>query len=184
MKFISDQEDADEFVARIEQMINGIIRIHAPKNLIVIKVNNWFGSRWLGFSGRILGALGVWKDELTLPPFVPNRILSQRKFSAPNYDEEEFCKLLHVKTPSVLALGRKVKQVIPDTALVWFCGNSRKQGRGCVLVYLPDGASHWPWYVSWKKDGESWKVTQTLNISAGELQDLLKAERPNSRAMA
>jgi hypothetical protein len=42
------------------------------KQTYVVKIDNWFGKRWLGFSGKALGALGVRKKKLTLPPFHPH----------------------------------------------------------------------------------------------------------------
>lgn len=74
MQIIPEQDDAHDFVALVEQSVNGILRQNAPLSLVLIKVDNWFGPMWLGFSGKILGAIGVWQPKLTIPPFVPNRI--------------------------------------------------------------------------------------------------------------
>ena len=41
------------------------------------------------FSGKAQGAIGVWKNDLTVPPFVPIRILGEHHFqqnSSLNYD--------------------------------------------------------------------------------------------------
>ena len=45
--------------------------------------------KWLTFSGKAQGAIGVWKNDLTVPLFVPIRILGEHHFqqnSSLNYD--------------------------------------------------------------------------------------------------
>lgn len=111
------------------------------------KINNWFGSNWLGFSGKALGALGVWNkprnmpaDNIRIPPFVPARVVSQRRFAGPAYEEVSSSKPIHIRVPSSFALLRKAAIAEPRTALVWYSGNSKTTGRGAVMVYVPIGA--------------------------------------------
>ena len=119
--------------------MNGIVRRHSPETLVLIKINNWFGSNWLGFSGR--GALDVWNkprnepsDNVRIPPFVPSRVVSQRSLAAPNYEEVANGKPIHTQMPSNRALLRKAATAAPGTALVWYGGNSRTAGRGAVMA--------------------------------------------------
>src|SRR5579864_610502 len=120
MRIATETDDAPEFIAEIQQLVQGLVRLHKTETLIVVKIDGWFGSRWLGFSGKVLGSLGVWKDRLTIPPFVPNRVLSQRKYIAPAYHEIDRGHPIHIKTTSNGALSRFVKDVAPRTALVWY----------------------------------------------------------------
>jgi hypothetical protein len=62
MNILPEKNDADSFIAQVDALANGIFRAHTPDILILVKVNSWFGSRWLGFSGKILGTLGVWQS--------------------------------------------------------------------------------------------------------------------------
>jgi hypothetical protein len=55
-------DDAPDFVGQVEQVANGIIRLHAPEYFVLIKIDNFFSSKWLGFSGKALGAIGVWHN--------------------------------------------------------------------------------------------------------------------------
>ena len=94
MKMTPEFDDAPDFIGHVEQVVNGVVRRHLPETLVLIKINNWFGSKWLGFSGKALGALGVWNkprnepaDNIRIPPFVPSRVVSQRSFAAPTYEE-------------------------------------------------------------------------------------------------
>lgn len=70
MKIEPDQDDACEFIAEVQVLAQGLLLTYAPPVVIVIKIKNWFGARWLNFSGKALGALGIWKTRLTIPPFV------------------------------------------------------------------------------------------------------------------
>ena len=174
--------DAPGFVSFVAAVANGILRRHAPPELILIKINNWFGSNWLGFSGKALGAIGVWHNPsyhpaniVRIPPFVPNRVLSQRKFSAPTYEEIYSGKPIHRRMPSRLALNRTVATAAPKSALIWYSGESKVTGRGAVMAYIPADDSYWLWYAAFGA-GESWKwnVTETLDIKRQDLSKLMQ----------
>src|ERR1035441_403754 len=62
MKITPEIDDSPDFVRQVEQVVNGVICLHAPETLVLIKIDNYFGSKWLGFSGKALGALGVWHN--------------------------------------------------------------------------------------------------------------------------
>src|SRR5438874_12134532 len=75
MKITPEFDDASDFVTKVEQAVNGIIRRHAPEAIFLIKIDNFFGSKWLGFSGKFMGALGSWNkpydkpaDDIRIPP--------------------------------------------------------------------------------------------------------------------
>jgi hypothetical protein len=163
MQIIPEQDDAHDFVALVEQSVNGILRQNAPLSLVLIKVDNWFGPKWLGFSGKMLGAFGAWQPKLTIPPFVPNRIVSERRFVAPVYSEAAMHRPIHLCIPSKIARTRSVSEVAPGAALVWFSGDSKKSARGSVMAYVPAGESYWSLYVGYTKR-ESWRVVKTLEL--------------------
>lgn len=111
---------------------------------VLTKIDNDFGSKWLGFSGKALGALGVWHNpsyhpanNVRIPPFVPNRVVSQRRFSGPAYGEIDGGKPIHKRIPSGMALNRMAVAEAPMSALVWYSGESEATGRGA-------GDTHWP----------------------------------------
>jgi hypothetical protein len=179
MRITPEFDDAPDFIGEVERVANGVIRRHAPETLVLIKIDNWFGSKWLGFSGKALGAIGVWSkpynrpaDNITIPPFVPNRVVSQRRFAAPAYEEIDGGKPIDKSIPSDLALVRKAALAEPMTALVWYSGNSQAAGRGAVMVYAPVGDSYWPWYAA-LETGEPWRVTETWDIKREDLSGLM-----------
>jgi hypothetical protein len=180
VKITPDIDDAPDFVRQVEQVANGVTRRHAPEILVLIKIDNFFGSKWLGFSGKALGAIGVWFNPsyhpasvVRIPPFVPNRVVSQRRFSAPAYEEIDCGSPVHKRMPSRVALNRTVATAAPKSALVWYSGESKATGRGAVMAYVPAGDSYWLWYAA-LETGESWSVTETLDIKRDDLASLME----------
>jgi hypothetical protein len=177
---IPQSDDSNDFVKQVELVVHGVLYRYTPETLVLIKIDNWFGSSWLGFSGKVLGALGVWHksynqpaDNIRIPPFVPNRVVSQRRFAAPAYEEVDAGKRLHIHIASTDALARKARTLLPNTALMWYSGNSSATGRGAVMVYAPVGASYWPWYVSLEK-GMPWRVTETWDIKRQDFSRIIE----------
>jgi hypothetical protein len=173
-------DDEPEFIRQVELAVNGVLRRSSPAALALIKIDNWFGSRWLGFSGKIIGAAGLtirpeYRDHnrLRIPPFVPERVVSQRRFAGPAFDEIDGGKPVHLSVPSRLALRRKAAKEEPETALVWYSGNSKANGRGSLLVYLPDCNSYWAWFVELER-GEPWRITEARGISPDAFSLLMK----------
>ena len=76
----ADQTDDVAFLGLVEQIINGAVVKHQPADVRVFKIDHWFDHKWLGFSGKVLVALGVWSKKLTVPPFVANRIIDQWQY--------------------------------------------------------------------------------------------------------
>ena len=180
LRIAAAPDDATDFVSIVERVILGIVARHSPKTLVVIKIDNWFGSNWLGFSGKALGLLGVWSkpydrpaDGIRIPPFVPNRVVSQRRFSGPNSAEIDSGKPIHARVVSTVALLRKAAAVAPNTALFWYSGNSLTAGRGAVMAYTPVENSYWPWYAGWQQDG-AWRLVETWDMKRQDLARLLE----------
>lgn len=179
MKILAQNDDAGGFVERVESIANSLLEQHKPQTALLLKIDNWFGFKWHGFSGKALGALGVWNNpfyhpsnEARVPPFVPGRVVLQRRFAAPDYHEIDRGEPIHKEISSSECLQRRLSEVAPNAALIWYSGNSRAAGRGALMAYLPIGDSYWPWYSSWQS-GDPWSVTQTKAIKREELQRLL-----------
>jgi len=182
MQIVLMDDDAAGFVTAVDQVVAGCLREYSPASLILIKIDNWFGPRWLGFSGKIMGTLGVRWRQLTIPPFVPHRVISQRRFEMPSYEEVDAGEPLHVRQTSAEAMERNVSEVVPDTALVWYSGNSGSAGRGSVMVYpprvYPSGADAKKiWYAEWQLN-KAWHLSLAKGIKPAELQRLMGQVAP------
>jgi len=173
MEIVPEETDSSEFLAIVQAVVNGLLLERKPPFIFLIKIDNWFGPRWLEFSGKVLGALGVWRSAPTLPPFVPKRVVSEKKFIAPSYGGAKHDAPLHRKVPSSYAVTRKVAELAPKGILVWYSGASRISGRGSVMAYVPGAQSYWNWYAGWTSR-EAWRLGTVVGAQKAELEQLIK----------
>ena len=178
MNITLQADDAPEFVSVVEDVVNGILRRYSPATLILIKIDNWFGSRWLGFEGKALGAVGVGMNvnkgqtgEIRIPLFVPARVVVQRRFVAPLFREVEAGQPIHKHIPSSEALHRKAALAARDVALVWYSGNSKSNGRGSLMSYLPLDSVYWAWFVDLEQ-GTPWRIAEIRGITADDFSSI------------
>lgn len=71
------------------KFVDGLTAMFAAqvKTVFLVRVDNWFGPKWLGFQARVSGAFGVRAQNAAtqsgpavIPPFKPSRIVSERRF--------------------------------------------------------------------------------------------------------
>jgi hypothetical protein len=170
IKLEREESDATQFLGSVESIINKFVLSELPSHLYVIKIKNWFGQRWLTFSGKVMGVMGVWKSQLTLPPFTPSRVLSEHYYSLSSgvYTLVPNAKKLHVKQSTSQNLVRRAALVVPGSILIWYSSNSELQGRGAIMVYSLAGMEPWPWYIEFKRS-DKWSVVRFRNVSLQEL---------------
>ncbi len=163
--------DSVEFMSRVEAVSAGLCRMSCPTDLIIVRIDNWFGPRWLKFSGKFIGLLGIWKKQLTLPPFTPARVVWQRSARlgrAGTYELTRSEPSLHVAQRSSDNFQRLVSEVPGLPVLVWFSGGSAANERGSLMAYVPNDAGWWTWYVE-LVDRDGWIVERRKGISSQEL---------------
>lgn len=141
-EFVSTQEgDSAEFMGKVRALAVGVARDYEPARLYIIRIDNWFGPKWMHFAGKFTAgkgaAIGVHKSRLHVPPFVPNRVVGQRVLAGPYYEETVDMPPLHIECPSKQALSRRIADIDKDAAFLWFSAESEAQKRGSVMVYLP-----------------------------------------------
>jgi hypothetical protein len=169
--------DSDEpaYISQIETILSRVTVDYEPSSFIVVKIDNWFGDRWLEFSGKILGAVGARSHKTpTLPPFVPNRVISQHEFML---SPEGFVATsnptppLHRKQPSEQNLKRKLADVAPGSAIAWYSDRSKSTGQGALMCSVPHGDAYWNWYAGFSEE-KHWAPTKCVGITIQELDQL------------
>jgi hypothetical protein len=171
MKIQVSDDDAPAFIEQNEACARGVARLLRPPELIAVKINNWFGPKWLPFSAPTRDPdAGIPANYLSLPLFVPNRVIGQLSFAAPNYVEHVSRRSVHARVRTSHARQRLMSDVLPGTAIIWYSGNSRPAGRGSLLVYLPMGDRYHAWYAGWYENGE-WRLALTKGTA---IQDLVR----------
>ena len=61
-----DEHDDPGYLDVVRPIMAGVLRVVAPPDAYVVKVDSWFGERWLGTD----------RKTLRLPPFVPARVVA------------------------------------------------------------------------------------------------------------
>ena len=165
--------DAAEFLARANAIVALALRPHVPE-VYLLRIDNWFGARWAGFGGKVLGLAGVhFRSDLPLPPFVPARVIQQTchryDLTKQQYTRVECARELHVEQSSSANLRRRIDQILPTAAVIWFSGNSAVVSRGSVMAYVPSETGHHAWYADF--DGSrSWRAVERIGLTKRELE--------------
>src|SRR4051812_7469443 len=73
------KNDDERFLALVSCIASAIVRDLRPTDVFVTRIDHWFDHKWLGFSGK--GLLGRHNKRLTIPPFLPDRVVSHRAYS-------------------------------------------------------------------------------------------------------
>jgi hypothetical protein len=174
MRIECAEGDAPAFLAQVEALAYGIALQMKPAFLVLVKVDNWFGPNWLPFSaGTRVPARGVEGRFLHVPLFVPNRVISERRFDAPQYEEAPIGRSVHAKDVED-ARQRRVSDLPRDSTLIWYSGGSTTNKRGSVLAYVAVGDLYKAWYAGWS-EGRCWHVDQAMGIDVKELSGLIDA---------
>jgi hypothetical protein len=178
---LGDDDDPD-FILLIARLISGAVITHRPAELIIVKIDHWFDHKWLGFSGKFLGAVGAWRPQVTIPPFVANRIVGQMHFFR---DEEHGTYVydgpgprIHHSGSSGSNLYRRVSKVVPATALFWCSGDTRLTRRGSLMGYNPVEKEYWTWFLDFNR-GADWQITKRKGIHEYEVRAFQEASAAN-----
>jgi hypothetical protein len=170
---LTDLDDI-RFIHAVRPIIAGAVAIVAPSEVYIVKVDNWFGARWLWFSHKALGAVGIGWFELRIPPFTPARILCESYFKRVDgeYQREPAPLQLHVTQTSADNATRRVSTLCPDAALFWWSGNTLRNGRGSLMAHMLAPEGHVGWYAEFKvDDAGAWLPALTRRTSRTELED-------------
>ncbi len=170
----TNKDDDADFISLTQRLIHGIVSTRRLDDYCVVRIDNWFGDRWLNFSGKTLGALGVHKPtRVTFPPLVPSRV---RSYTLSRFDatEDDYCAVeegqpVHKWQSSGTNLQNFVESAFPESSFFWFSGNSGANRRGSVMGYVSGNGECWTWYLEFRKDTE-WKQSKGINIAPDEVR--------------
>lgn len=173
------ETDAPEFMATTEAIL---LRIESgrPRQIYVVRIENWFGRKWAGFAGKVMGALGVaYFDDLVVPPFVPNRVTAQSCYELSSATGEYSLagrgSELHLDQTSSQNLRRKVAELFPGVAFLWFSSNSAVNGRGSVMAYVPSPSGHERWFVEMALGKtRGWHASHLIGPTRADLESFTK----------
>jgi hypothetical protein len=173
IKLLPNDNDNLEFIQIVQSILDGFIQSHTPKEIYIIKIDNWFDFKWRSFAGKILGIAGVRSKELIVPPFNPNRVLEQSHFQkfGETYEKQD-APAIHFYQPSEENLSRKLRYYSDSSMFFWFSGNTQNTFRGSIMIYQIEDERESSWYISFLKK-EKWQIYKTGGISRNEVLALI-----------
>ena len=179
------KESDSEFTSIVERMVNNAVRRTNPLEVYVVEVDGWFDYKWQRFSGTVMHEISVWRGKLTLPPFHPSRILSERHFrldpDSKLYAEAQ-AKPLHIHQPSVQNLQRTIRSVSASGLFVWYSQISKDADRASLMLYTVNADDASAWYAGFTKKGE-WELAQVNGTSRKAAGAFLRSGNPASKLL-
>lgn len=135
-----DETDDETFTEIVSDVVNGMLLDAKVAGISVVKIRDWFGPKWLGFTGKKLGAFGVHDFPVAIPPFHPNRVLSQR-FYAYHSNSLTYEKIwppfrLHIHQHSEDNFERRLYKYFRSGAFAWYSSDSARTGQGALMIYV------------------------------------------------
>lgn len=176
------ESDDPEFIEVLDEVVHGLIELHAPERFFVIRIKNWFDTKWLNFSGKgrvpFPKSFPIFEYEMALdvfhqnqpvfPPFTPNRVLVEFHFekSGDYYEETTSSRPIYadVLTHSSEYLHRRVADFAPSGVFLWYASNTAVTGRGSIMVYVSENRTVTTWFASLYLKGGQWEVYRTKDL--------------------
>lgn len=181
----ADAGDDPAFLDLAGRLIAGAAVAYEFRDLIAVHIDHWFGPRWLGFCGKLLGAAGVRNrrlaDDLTPPPFHPHRVRSARAYQLTGLGRFEFweeIRSLHDFRSSEANLRLSLRK---GRLYGWYTGDTATSDKAAVMVYLVGRKWNAAWYVGFDKV-PTWHVSQTVAIAPWRVRELLKPASGESQS--
>jgi hypothetical protein len=173
IELVPSESDDVAFLERAQRIVNGAIAALGPREVYLVHIDNWFDHKWLGFwSGK--------GTELCVPPFNPNRVHSENRFtwnaSTSQWTSTGLEMPLHCRQPGRRStFAQPLDRLSKSAAFIWYSGNTVTNGAGSLMLYL-SGAECYAWYASFKKR-EHWKIDGERQITKRELESFEKSGR-------
>jgi len=170
-------DDDVAFTRIVSQILNNSISVFAPSEIYVVQVDRRFDYKWMGFSNKFLGALGVWHlRDLRIPPFVPETIVEELHFQRAGRDYiRKEADALHIHQTSEDNKYRKIKHISNSAIFLWYSGETRINSQGSLMFYSVRNGLQTCWFASFVRNRE-WQVRGTQQISVGEVKSLIERD--------
>lgn len=173
--------DNIDFIKKVQVLVNEIISDLDPHEIFLFKVDNWFDTKWLNFTGKVLGALGTWNynHAQRIPPFSPNRIMEESYFQKDKfgtYSKDNFEGEIHKRQSSEKYIYRRIVDVSDSAVFIWYSSNTIVNGQGSLMVYPVENKKCEPFYVGFKKNKE-WDIVKAPGSNKKALEYYLERNK-------
>jgi len=164
IEIVPAEHDDVAFLSVAQRILNGAIVELRMREVFLVRVDNWFDHKWLGWWSRN-------EEELRVPTFTPNRVHSEKHFvwksETSAWEDIGLQKPLHVQQPGRPWLAQPLDRFSESAAFVWYSGNTAYNNMGSLMLYL-SGAEGYSWYASFRKS-RAWSIADECRITRREL---------------
>lgn len=179
--------DDPRIVSTAQRLVAAAAAVAEQRNIVVVRIDNWFGRRWLGFPKRQYRIrLESWRHVQTIkkfrepiwlvPPFHPHRVLSEKRFElredgaiwGPFPQVRQLHQLYIDETNRVRSFERTLEPGI----YAWFSGHTKLNDRAALMVYTHAGEGTSGWYVEFRR-AESWQLSRRTLLGDADWRRLL-----------
>lgn len=162
IELTKSESDNIAFIQKAQILVNEIIFDLKPSEIFLFKVDNWFDTKWLNFTGKVLGLLGTWNynHSQRIPPFSPNRIMEQSHFQLNKFGTYSKCELeneIHKRQSAEKNKNRRIVNVSDSAVFIWYSSNTVTNGQGSLMIYPVENGKCEPFYIGFKKNKE-WDI--------------------------
>jgi hypothetical protein len=182
-----EEGDAPEFIESINKIMGLFIFQYAVKEVVLVKIKNWFDHKWLNYSGKSIIPFGTgnlegvsdvawqdeWREKVTIPPFNPKRVLSSKFFQKQDTGNIRIQQKIHRFRSCFDNLHNRIEHYTSDGLIVWYSSNSKTNQRGSLMMYRVQDKQVYTWYATIEKNS-GWDVTKTKGIELNELKGYIK----------
>jgi len=142
IEFEISTTDDPEFINIVKKIIIGNIIVSSQKKIFIVKVDNWFNHKWLGYAGGYhhLGLNHTPPEDVALPPFSENRMESKNYYEF-NENSEDHMKLEPPKDIppydiQIPEASRRIRKNFPGVGFFWYSGNTATNNKGSLMGYV------------------------------------------------
>ena len=165
-------DDDPALLFRLQHIISGAIRYGRPRHTHVVKIDNWFGKRWLCFAGTRGDEELRSETRLAVPPFAPNRVVAETTYLRRGNELSRIeVRPLHAEPPSRDPVY--LEERVHSGVFVWYSGRTAEQDRCALMVYdVERGGEQRAWYAELHERGGTWTVASAVGTSVSEIEGL------------
>ncbi len=145
------------------------------KHAHVVKIDNWFGSRWRCFAGSPDGKDLHPEDRLAIPPFAPKRVATEASYRRAGDELKKIAarRLHETKIVPSSAMPFYLDDRFRSGVFIWYSGKTANQDRASLMVYeVEKDADQRAWYAEFHKRDGVWSVCSAIGTSVNEIAEL------------
>ena len=184
VKLKIEKGDSPEFIELVSIIINRLSDKLEIDEISIVKIKNWFDHKWLNYSGKGLihfektlnpdrvALANFWKDKITVPPFNPNRVLTEQIFIRHKTGNKNFENILHLDQRSTENQNNRIASKSDNGLFIWFSSNTIANQQGGLMVYEVIEQNVNSWYAS-LENKSGWTITKSKGINLNELKKII-----------